>query len=100
MSRDAAGRRIRPSRSTLRGELIGLEAVVTSPGLDQAIRGKIIDETRNMIRLEKGGKEWMVPKNGSRLCLLTDAGEVEIDGEWILGSPADRVKKRFRRSIP
>jgi RNase P/RNase MRP subunit p29 len=99
MSREAACRRIRLSPDMLRGEFIGLEAAVTSPGLNRVIRGKIIDETRNMIRLEKRGREWLVPKKGSRIRLLTIEGEIEIDGEWILGNPADRVKKRFRRSI-
>ncbi len=88
-----------PSTDLLRQEFIGIDATVIWPGSQKPIRGKIVDETRNMIRLERAGKESAIPKKGSRITLILSKGEVEILGDWIVGSPADRIKKRIRGSI-
>lgn len=90
---------VRPSRKMLRQEFIGMNATIVSPGIHSPITGKIVDETKNMILLERAGKELSISKKGSRISLRLDKGEVEILGDWIVGSPEDRIKKRIRRSI-
>ncbi len=88
---------MRPSRDLLRHEFIGMDARVVSRGLRGPVAGRIVDETRNMIKLERRGKQWWVPKKGSVIHLRTSDGDVTIQGEWILGSPEDRIKKRIGR---
>lgn len=87
------------SKELLRQEFIGLEAIISSPAIHSPLRGRIVDETRNMLRLEKGGREWLVGKRGARIRLKLQSGEVQILGDWILGAPEDRIKKRMRRLI-
>lgn len=83
----------------MRREFIGMDARVVSPGLHRPIAGKIVDETRNMICLEARGKQWSVPKKGSVMYLRIGDGEVTVQGDWILGSPEDRIKKRIGRPM-
>jgi len=87
------------SKELLRQEFIGLEATISSPAIHSPLQGRIVDETRNMLRLEKGGKEWSVSKRGAQILLRLQSGEVRISGDWVLGSPEDRIKKRIRRLI-
>lgn len=83
----------------LRGEFIGKWGTIRHPGIQGTIRGRVIDESRNMIVLEKEGEELSIPKKGSRITVETTEGNVDILGEWITGRPADRIKKKFRRSM-
>lgn len=84
-------------RNVLRHELIGLEALVVSssdPGLE-GIRGTIVDETRNMLVLEREGKTKAFAKATARLRLTLPGGEVvEIDGSKLVASPEDRIRRR------
>ena len=83
--------------NVLRHELIGLEAEVVSssdPGLE-GTRGTIVDETRNMLVIERAGKAKAVAKASARLRLtLPDGEEVEVDGAKLVASPEDRIKRR------
>jgi RNase P/RNase MRP subunit p29 len=88
---------MKSSRDLLRQEFIGLSAGIISPGIRKPIKGRIVDETRNMIRLETGGRELSISKKGSRITLALSDGEVEVLGDWILGSPAERIKKKMGR---
>ena len=84
----------------IKEELIGLEAEVVAsrhPGY-VGIRGRVIDETRNMFVIEHGGRRKMVPK---AVCTFhftfPDGTVVEIDGRLLVGRPEDRLKKRIKR---
>jgi RNase P/RNase MRP subunit p29 len=81
----------------LRQEFIGLNARIISPGIRKPVKGKIVDETRNMIRLETDGRELSISKKGSRITLSLSDGDAELLGDWIVGSPADRIKKKMGR---
>jgi ribonuclease P protein subunit POP4 len=73
-------------------ELIGLECTVvraTNPFLI-GIKGKIIDETKNMIVI-KNGKEKKIPKKEVVLKFMLDE-PVEIEGKILIGRPEERVK--------
>jgi RNase P/RNase MRP subunit p29 len=88
---------MKSSRDLLRQEFIGLNARIISPGIRKPVRGRIVDETRNMIRLETGGRELSISKKGSRIILALSDGEVDVLGDWIIGNPADRIKKKMGR---
>ena len=84
----------------IKEEFIGLWAEVVAskhPGY-VGIRGRVIDETRNMLVIEHEGRRKMVPK---AVCTFhftwPDGTVVEIDGRLIVGRPEDRLKKRIRR---
>lgn len=84
----------------IKEELIGLEAEVVASRHEGyvGIRGRVIDETRNMLVIEHGGRRKAVPK---AVCVFhfrwPDGVVVEIDGQLIVGRPEDRLKKRVRR---
>ena len=85
------------SRDLLRQEFIGLNARIVSPGIRKLVKGKIVDETRNMIHLETAGRVLEISKKGSIIAFSLSDGEVEVMGDWILCSPADRIKKKIGR---
>jgi len=84
----------------IKEEFIGLEAEVVAsrhPGY-VGIRGRVIDETRNMFVIEHEGRRKMVPK---AVCTFhftfPDGTVVEIEGRLLVGRPEDRLKKRIKR---
>ena len=84
----------------LRQLLIGLEVKVvksTNPGL-RSIQGRVIDETRNMLVIQRNDRTTKIPKDtGVFRFKLQDGTEVEIIGRHIVGRPEDRLKKTSRR---
>lgn len=75
-------------------ELIGLHVEVldaTDP-TQEHLRGRVVDETRNMLVLDVAGEEKWIPKQGSRFRFDVQGG-LEIDGDEIRFRPEDRVKK-------
>lgn len=77
----------------LKQEFIGLHIVVTDSGNKSqiGIKGKIIDETKNMftIKTAKGNKKLI--KQEIKFRILDDSREIE--GKRIIGRPEDRIKK-------
>jgi ribonuclease P protein subunit POP4 len=83
-----------------RHELIGLDARVSKSFNRQLVglRGRIIDETRNTLVLERDTREVTIPKDIVHLRLRLPKGEtVELDGRTIVSRPEDRTKMRVRR---
>ena len=83
-----------------RHELIGLDARVSKSFNRQLVglRGRIIDETRNTLVLERGAREIRIPKDIVHLRLQLSKGEtVDLDGKTIVSRPEDRTKMRVRR---
>ena len=88
------------SKNLVHHEFIGLKVHVTNAknkSLD--LKGTIIDETKNTIKIEEeDNTEKMVPKNGSLFVFELPNGEkVEIDGNILSIRPEDRIKKRFKK---
>lgn len=86
--------------SILRHELIGLNAKVAKSSHPDyiGISGRVIDETRNTLKILHGGKEKTVIKETSVFHFtLPDGTVVEINGKSIVGRPEDRLKRRIRR---
>jgi len=98
---------MRTRSNIARHELIGLEAEVldaTDKGL-KGIRGTIVDETRNMLIIEKEAtqqgkrtkKEVSIPKKGTTIRVRLDGQEhADIECDKIMFRSEDRIK-RVRR---
>ncbi len=82
--------------NAVRGEFIGEEMKVVSPGLASPVRGRVIDETRNTFRLRRGEAQTLVCKKGSRIFLRRKESTLEIPGDVLIGNPEDRIKKKIR----
>lgn len=80
-------------------EFIGLEVEVAKSTCRNLIgkRGRVIDETKNTIEIEKDGVTKTVPKRAStfRFC-LPSGGNVEVEGRLIEYRPEDRPKRLMR----
>lgn len=87
-------------KNLVRHELIGLEVKIkdsTDPTLKN-LRGRIIDETYNTLKIEVEKKEKIIPKkNCIFIFILPNKTKVQIDGKLLVGRPEDRIKKKFPR---
>lgn len=86
-------------KNLVRHELIGLEVEVvksTDP-TQKGLKGLVVDETYNMIKIEtKDKKEKIIPKENSVFVFTLPSGiKVEVEGKLLKGRPEDRIKKRF-----
>lgn len=87
------------AKNLLRHELIGLKVeVISSPHIGyEGMRGKIIDETKNMLKIHNGIVEKQVPKEAVTLSiLLPDGYSKTIRGRDLIRRPIERVKSRGR----
>jgi len=84
----------------LRHELIGLNVKIPSarnPHL-QGLRGKVIDETRNMLTLSNKHGRYLVPKDVATFRFeLPDGTLVDVDGSRLVANPENRLKTKVRR---
>ena len=82
-------------------ELIGLEVeIVGSTNRSQmGIKGRVVDETYNTIKIEtkKGEEKAIIKKDVVFLFKLPGGERVQVDGNVIVSRPEDRVKKKFKR---
>ena len=88
------------SNNLVHHEFIGLKVHASSKNnksLD--LKGTIIDETKNTIKIEGMDKsEKIIPKNGTLFVFEIPNGEkIEIDGNILSIRPEDRIKKRFKK---
>lgn len=86
-------------KNLLRHELIGLKAeVIASSHIGyEGICGKIIDETKNMLKINNGIVEKQVPKEAVTLSILMPDGYSKtIRGKDLVRRPIERVKRRGR----
>ncbi len=89
-------------QNIFRHELIGLpvEVALSSHKGFKGIKGKVVDETKNTIKIEDDQRnEKIIPKKAAIFHFkLPDGSIIEIDGKIIAVRPEDRIKKRFRKS--
>lgn len=80
------------SKTTFKGELIGtFVEVISSQNKDViGIKGKVIDETYNMIELENHKK---IIKNQVILKVNSNENIFMLDGNLIVGRSEERIKK-------
>ncbi len=77
-----------------RHELIGLKCKVvrsTNPSL-LGKEGTVVDETKNLIVVQKYGKEYKIPKKEVTFQFFLGNDHVEIDGKLLKKRPEDRIK--------
>ena len=84
-----------PSEDILADDLIGLEAEVvesTDPG-KVGIRGKIVDETLNLLTIKTENEEKRVSKAESTFVFKYKGKQVKVIGKLLVSRPEDRTKK-------
>ena len=94
-------------------ELIGLDIRVvdsTNSSLN-GIRGMIIDETKNMFKVETDDREKMIPKSGSSFIFTISSSHqtkdgkrylpsnIKVDGRLLLLQPENRIQTKFRKKF-
>lgn len=79
----------------LKHELIGLEAkVINSPNKNLiGLRGKITDETRNTLSIQKGNETKTIIKEQAEFFIKKENNWVPVWGKLLVGRPEDRIKK-------
>ncbi len=90
---------MRTPSNIIRHELIGLECVVSKASNKghAGISGKIVDETLKTIIISHKGTNKRIPKQGTVFRIMLDNKEVDVDGDYLIARPEDRIKKKFRK---
>ncbi len=85
-------------KNLIKHELIGLEAEIEESKNKSLVglKGKIVDETKNMLTIKTKKGEKKIIKRECTLKIKTDKGIVKIEGTLLSGNPEKRIKK----SIP
>jgi ribonuclease P protein subunit POP4 len=85
------------TKNIIRHELIGLRCVVVSSEnrSQEGIRGKVIDETMKTIVIESGEKQKRIQKKGAVFRFDLGKQQVDVDGNYLVARPEDRIKKKF-----
>jgi ribonuclease P protein subunit POP4 len=88
---------VRNPRNILQHELIGLKCeVMSAPNKALAgIKGKIVDETLNTISIKTDDMIKRVPKRGCIFRMKIESQTVEVDGDYLISRPEDRIKRKF-----
>ena len=85
-------------RNLVHHELIGLRVEVvssTNPCL-VGIKGKVVDETRNMLIIEMDDEEKIVPKDCCTFLFELEDCYVKVEGGLLVARPEDRISKKYR----
>jgi ribonuclease P protein subunit POP4 len=81
-------------------ELIGLQLTLVKSSNKDAVglSGRIIDESRNIFKLECYGQEKTTAKRHNTFeFMLPEGDKVRVPGDLVLGRPEDRVAKSIRK---
>ncbi len=88
---------MRNRNNILFSTFIGLQVEIANSSQRQLVglKGKVVDETKNLIVVEgKGGKEIKVPKASSEFRFtLDDGSSLDVEGARIAFRPEERPKK-------
>ncbi len=78
-------------------ELIGLQIEIIENKNEQLVglKGKIIDETKNMIIIKSKEGEKKIIKKDSKFKIRIDEKNILVDGSLIVGRPEKRTKKKL-----
>ncbi len=81
-----------------RHELIGLYVEVSKAKDPKkvGICGRVVDETRNLLKIEFNKKEVKIPKKECEFIFTLPEGQkVQVAGELLFGRPEERLKKKL-----
>ena len=87
---------MRNAKNILKHELIGLECEVKQSKNKSQIgmKGKVVDETRNILTLETEKGEKLIEKKNAEFIFAFSGGEkVAVDGKLLIGRPEARTKR-------
>ncbi|MGC8993564.1 MAG: ribonuclease P protein component 1 [Candidatus Aenigmatarchaeota archaeon] len=87
-------------KNLVRHELIGLEVEVkkSTNKYQEGIKGRVVDETYNMLVIETPKGEKKIEKKSCIFIFKLPSGKrVEVDGKLLVGRPENRIKKKFPR---
>lgn len=87
-------------QNIVKHELCGLSVKITksTDPTQKGLRGRVIDETYNTIKVETKKGEKIIPKtNTIFIFTLPNKTKVEVEGKMLIGRPEDRIKKKFPR---
>ncbi|ENN96176.1 ribonuclease P protein component 1 [Methanocaldococcus villosus KIN24-T80] len=90
-------------KDILRHELIGLKVEIVHAKNKSmiGIKGKVVDETRKTLIIEKdSGKEVVIPKDIAIFLFHLDNCKVKVDGRLLIGRPEERLKKKIKILYP
>lgn len=89
---------MRKPKNIMRHELIGLPCeVIASQNTSQiGIKGRIVDETMKMIIIKNGEKK-SIQKKDSVFRIDFGQQKADINGNYIIARPEDRIKKKFKK---
>lgn len=86
-------------KNILKHEFIGLwvEIIKSTNKAQIGLKGKIVDETKNTIKIETRKGEKIIQKNGTIFKIKFPRGSVVVNGNEINVRPEDRIRKNFKR---
>jgi ribonuclease P protein subunit POP4 len=87
-------------KNLVRHELIGLEVEIkkSTNKYQEGIKGRVVDETYNMLVIETPKGEKKIEKKSCIFIFKLPSGKrVEVDGKLLVGRPENRIKKKFPR---
>jgi ribonuclease P protein subunit POP4 len=88
------------AKNLIRHELIGLpvEVVGSTNNFQIGIKGKVVDETKNLLVIETGDELKKIQKKGSEFIFKIPSGKkVKVDGRIIIARPEDRIKLKVKK---
>ncbi|MDF2957331.1 MAG: RNase P/RNase MRP subunit p29 [Candidatus Alkanophagales archaeon MCA70_species_1] len=87
-------------RNLILHEFIGLEIEVAESTNEcmRGLSGIVVDETKNMFVIEKGGVRKKIPKRGNVFLFKLEEGNVLVRGDILAVRPEDRIKKLMRKA--
>lgn len=90
---------MRTPKNILMHEFIGLpcKIVESKNSYCIGIEGKIIDETMKTIILKTRGGRKVVMKKGTIFRMNLEKQKIDVDGNFIIARPEDRIKKKFKK---
>ena len=89
---------MRTPKNILRHEIIGLRCeIIKSGNRDHVgLKGKIINETMKTVVIKNKEKK-IIPKKDTVFRIHLNNQKVDIDGNYIIARPEDRIKKKFKK---
>jgi len=90
---------IRTPENIKQHEIIGLECEIrkTQNKSQIGIHGRIIDETMKTVLLERDGERKRIQKKGTIFRLALGEKKVDVDGNFMIARPEDRIKRKTKR---